>query len=154
MIRNYRQGDAQRVRVQTAQRAEARQFAAEFDHIPAFTLAGDVPGRPVLAVFGYRPDKASGTAECFALVGADAGPYLLQAVRFLRRAIASEARRSGIRRVTMTVREGFAPGMRLARLLGFIQTGVLPDFFNQETYLFFERMEHYGITDGNLGGRA
>lgn len=216
MIRKYRAGDAFKVRVQPEQQAEAAAWAAEFEHIPAFTLvekgncgavagdafgnggsaAGDASGNGsaaaagiagdtvagdafgnmgavagdafenmcaaagggktagrqrggsggrVLAVFGFRIEGGDITtgreAECFALVGIDAGRKLIEAVRYFRRYIPRQAARLGVRRVTMTVRRGFAAGARLAGMLGFSPAGILEKFFNGEDYQIFERAE-------------
>lgn len=163
MIRKYRAGDAFKVRVQPEQQAEAATWAAEFERIPAFALvekgndgsaAGDgkTAGRQrdgnggrVLAVFGFRIEGGGITtgreAECFALVGIDAGRKLIEAVRYFRRYIPRQAVRLGVRRVTMTVRRGFAAGARLAGMLGFSPAGILENFFNGEDYQIFERAE-------------
>lgn len=102
-------------------------------------------GGRVLAVFGFRiegGDIATGReAECFALVGIDAGRKLIEAVRYFRRYIPRQAARLGVRRVTMTVRRGFAAGARLAGMLGFSPAGILEKFFNGEDYQIFERAE-------------
>lgn len=163
MIRKYRAGDAFKVRVQPEQQAEAAAWAAEFEHIPAFALVekgncgaaagGDKTagrqrggsGGRVLAVFGFRIEGGDITtgreAECFALVGIDAGRKLIEAVRYFRRYIPRQAVRLGVRRVTMTVRRGFAAGARLAGMLGFSPAGILEKFFNGEDYQIFERAE-------------
>lgn len=102
-------------------------------------------GGRVLAVFGFRiegGDIMTGReAECFALVGIDAGRKLIEAVRYFRRYIPRQAARLGVRRVTMTVRRGFAAGARLAGMLGFSPAGILEKFFNGEDYQIFERAE-------------
>lgn len=167
MIRKYRAGDAFKVRVQPEQQAEAVTWAAEFERIPAFALvekgndgsaAGEESGNMgvaeydasgnggrVLAVFGFRIEGGGITtgreAECFALVGIDAGRKLIEAVRYFRRYIPRQAVRLGVRRVTMTVRRGFAAGARLAGMLGFSPAGILENFFNGEDYQIFERAE-------------
>lgn len=163
MIRKYRAGDAFKVRVQPEQQAEAATWAAEFERIPAFALVekgndgaaadnGKTAGRQwdgnggrVLAVFGFRIEGGDITtgreAECFALVGIDAGRKLIEAVRYFRRYIPRQAVRLGVRRVTMTVRRGFAAGARLAGMLGFSPAGILENFFNGEDYQIFERAE-------------
>lgn len=105
---------------------------------------GGSSGR-VLAVFGFRIEGGDITtgreAECFALVGIDAGRKLIEAVRYFRRYIPRQAARLGVRRVTMTVRRGFAAGARLAGMLGFSPAGILEKFFNGEDYQIFERAE-------------
>lgn len=102
-------------------------------------------GGRVLAVFGFRIEGGDITtgreAECFALVGIDAGRKLIEAVRYFRRYIPRQASRLGVRRVTMTVRRGFAAGARLAGMLGFSPAGILENFFNGEDYQIFERAE-------------
>lgn len=102
-------------------------------------------GGRVLAVFGFRIEGGDITtgreAECFALVGIDAGRKLIEAVRYFRRYIPRQAARLGVRRVTMTVRRGFAAGARLAGMLGFSPAGILEKFFNGEDYQIFERAE-------------
>lgn len=102
-------------------------------------------GGRVLAVFGFRIEGGDITtgreAECFALVGIDAGRKLIEAVRYFRRYIPRQAVRLGVRRVTMTVRRGFAAGARLAGMLGFSPAGILEKFFNGEDYQIFERAE-------------
>lgn len=102
-------------------------------------------GGRVLAVFGFRIEGGDITtgreAECFALVGIDAGRKLIEAVRYFRRYIPRQAVRLGVRRVTMTVRRGFAAGARLAGMLGFFPAGILEKFFNGEDYQIFERAE-------------
>lgn len=102
-------------------------------------------GGRVLAVFGFRIEGGDITtgreAECFALVGIDAGRKLIEAVRYFRRYIPRQAVRLGVRRVTMTVRRGFAAGARLAGMLGFSPAGILENFFNGEDYQIFERAE-------------
>ena len=102
-------------------------------------------GGRVLAVFGFRIEGGDITtgreAECFALVGIDAGRKLIEAVRYFRRYIPRQAARLGVRRVTMTVRRGFAAGARLAGMLGFSPAGILENFFNGEDYQIFERAE-------------
>ena len=102
-------------------------------------------GGRVLAVFGFRIEGGDITtgreAECFALVGIDAGRKLIEAVRYFRRYIPRQAVRLGVRRVTMTVRRGFAAGARLACMLGFSPAGILEKFFNGEDYQIFERAE-------------
>lgn len=102
-------------------------------------------GGRVLAVFGFRIEGGGITtgreAECFALVGIDAGRKLIEAVRYFRRYIPRQAVRLGVRRVTMTVRRGFAAGARLAGMLGFSPAGILENFFNGEDYQIFERAE-------------
>lgn len=151
-IRDYRAGDAAKVRAQAAQQAEAAEAAAGFERLAAaYSLIEDGKGgEAVLAVFGYRiDDEAPDRAECFAFVGSNAGRGLLAAARFLKRKTAAEAGRLGIRRITMTVKADFMAGIRLARLLGFRPAGRLPDFFNGETYQLFERIEDYG---NRIGG--
>ncbi len=105
----------------------------------------DGNGGRVLAVFGFRIEGGGITtgreAECFALVGIDAGRKLIEAVRYFRRYIPRQAVRLGVRRVTMTVRRGFAAGARLAGMLGFSPAGILENFFNGEDYQIFERAE-------------
>lgn len=105
----------------------------------------DGNGGRVLAVFGFRIEGGDITtgreAECFALVGIDAGRKLIEAVRYFRRYIPRQAVRLGVRRVTMTVRRGFAAGARLAGMLGFSPAGILENFFNGEDYQIFERAE-------------
>lgn len=105
----------------------------------------DGNGGRVLAVFGFRIEGGDITtgreAECFALVGIDAGRKLIEAVRYFRRYIPRQAVRLGVRRVTMTVRRGFAAGVRLAGMLGFSPAGILENFFNGEDYQIFERAE-------------
>lgn len=102
-------------------------------------------GGRVLAVFGFRIEGGDITtgreAECFALVGIDAGRKLIEPVRYFRRYIPRQAARLGVRRVTMTVRRGFAAGARLAGMLGFSPAGILEKFFNGEDYQIFERAE-------------
>lgn len=102
-------------------------------------------GGRVLAVFGFRIEGGDITtgreAECFALVGIDAGRKLIEAVRYFRRYIPRQAVRLRVRRVTMTVRRGFAAGARLAGMLGFSPAGILENFFNGEDYQIFERAE-------------
>lgn len=151
-IRDYRAGDAAKVRAQAAQQAEAAEAAAGFEQLAAaYSLVEDgTGGEAVLAVFGYRiDDEAPDGAECFAFVGRNAGRGLLAAVRFLKRKTAAEAARLNVRRITMTVKADFAAGARLARLLGFRPAGRLADFFNGETYQLFERIEDYG---NRIGG--
>lgn len=105
----------------------------------------DGNGGRVLAVFGFRIEGGDITtgreAECFALVGIDAGRKLIEVVRYFRRYIPRQAVRLGVRRVTMTVRRGFAAGARLAGMLGFSPAGILENFFNGEDYQIFERAE-------------
>lgn len=105
----------------------------------------DGNGGRVLAVFGFRIEGGDITtgreAECFALVGIDAGRKLIEAVRYFRRYIPRQAVWLGVRRVTMTVRRGFAAGARLAGMLGFSPAGILENFFNGEDYQIFERAE-------------
>ena len=156
-IRDYRAGDAAKVRAQAAQQAEAAEAAAGFERLAAaYSLVEDgTGGEAVLAVFGYRiDDEAPDRAECFAFVGSNAGRGLLAAVRFLKHKTAAEAARLNVRRITMTVKADFAAGARLARLLGFCPAGRLADFFNGETYQLFERIEDYGNRIGGYHGGA
>lgn len=157
-IRDYRAGDAAKVRAQAAQQAEAAEAAAGFERLAAaYSLVDEdgTGGEAVLAVFGYRiDDEAPDRAECFAFVGGDAGRGLLAAVRFLKHKTAAEAARLNVRRITMTVKADFAAGARLARLLGFRPAGRLADFFNGETYQLFERIEDYGNRIGGYHGGA
>lgn len=123
-----------------------------FENMCAAAGGGKMAGRQrggsggrVLAVFGFRIEGGDITtgreAECFALVGIDAGRKLIEAVRYFRRYIPRQAARLGVRRVTMTVRRGFAAGARLAVMLGFSPGGILEKFFNGEDYQIFERAE-------------
>lgn len=123
-----------------------------FENMCAAAGGGKTAGRQrggsggrVLAVFGFRIEGGDITtgreAECFALVGIDAGRKLIEAVRYFRRYIPRQASRLGVRRVTMTVRRGFAAGARLAGMLGFSPAGILEKFFNGEDYQIFERAE-------------
>lgn len=123
-----------------------------FENMCAAAGGGKTAGRQrggsggrVLAVFGFRIEGGDITtgreAECFALVGIDAGRKLIEAVRYFRRYIPRQAVRLGVRRVTMTVRRGFAAGARLAGMLGFSPAGILENFFNGEDYQIFERAE-------------
>lgn len=123
-----------------------------FENMCAAVGGGKTAGRQrggsggrVLAVFGFRIEGGDITtgreAECFALVGIDAGRKLIEAVRYFRRYIPRQAARLGVRRVTMTVRRGFAAGARLAGMLGFSPAGILEKFFNGEDYQIFERAE-------------
>lgn len=123
-----------------------------FENMCAAAGGGKTAGRQrggsggrVLAVFGFRIEGGDITtgreAECFALVGIDAGRKLIEAVRYFRRYIPRQAARLGVRRVTMTVRRGFAAGARLAGMLGFSPAGILEKFFNGEDYQIFERAE-------------
>lgn len=123
-----------------------------FENMCAAAGGGKTAGRQrggsggrVLAVFGFRIEGGDITtgreAECFALVGIDAGRKLIEAVRYFRRYIPRQAARLGVRRVTMTVRRGFAAGARLAGMLGFSPAGILENFFNGEDYQIFERAE-------------
>lgn len=156
-IRDYRAGDAAKVRAQAAQQAEAAEAAAGFERLAAaYSLVEDgTGGEAVLAVFGYRiDDETPDGAECFAFVGGDAGRGLLAAVRFLKHKMAAEAARLNVRRITMTVKADFAAGARLARLLGFRPAARLADFFNGETYQLFERIEDYGNRIGGYHGGA
>ena len=156
-IRDYRAGDAAKVRAQAAQQAESAEAAAGFERLAAaYSLVEDgTDGEAVLAVFGYRiDDEAPDGAECFAFVGGDAGRGLLAAVRFLKHKTAAEAARLNVRRITMTVKADFAAGARLARLLGFRPAARLADFFNGETYQLFERIENYGNRIGGYHGGA
>ena len=156
-IRDYRAGDAAKVRAQAAQQAEAAEAAAGFERLAAaYSLVEDgTGGEAVLAVFGYRiDDEAPDGAECFAFVGSNAGRGLLAAVRFLKHKTAAEAARLNVRRITMTVKADFAAGARLARLLGFRPAARLADFFNGETYQLFERIEDYGNRIGGYHGGA
>lgn len=125
---------------------------AAFENMCAAAGGGKTAGRQrggsggrVLAVFGFRIEGGDITtgreAECFALVGIDAGRKLIEAVRYFRRYIPRQASRLGVRRVTMTVRRGFAAGVRLAGMLGFSPAGILEKFFNGEDYQIFERAE-------------
>lgn len=123
-----------------------------FENMCAAAGGGKTAGRQrggsggrVLAVFGFRIEGGDITtgreAECFALVGIDAGRKLIEPVRYFRRYIPRQAARLGVRRVTMTVRRGFAAGARLAGMLGFSPAGILEKFFNGEDYQIFERAE-------------
>lgn len=93
----------------------------------------DGNGGRVLAVFGFRIEGGDITtgreAECFALVGIDAGRKLIEAVRYFRRYIPRQAVRLGVRRVTMTVRRGFAAGARAGRHAGIFPGRDIGKFF-------------------------
>ena len=156
-IRDYRAGDAAKVRAQAAQQAEAAEAAAGFERLAAaYSLVEDgTGGEAVLAVFGYRiDDEAPDRAECFAFVGSNAGRGLLAAVRFLKHKTAAEAARLNVRRITMTVKADVAAGARLARRHGLCPEGRLAGFFNGETYQLFERIEDYGNRIGGYHGGA
>lgn len=138
MIRRYKKGDALNVLVQEAQKEEFNEAVQAFDEVGAYSLVGD--DGEVLAVFGYALDEGN-VADCYALISFNAGRYLLQAIRFLKAEIFKQAMRLKLSKLRMTVRTGFAAGVRFARLLGFDFTHNLPRFYNEIDYQLFERME-------------
>lgn len=135
MIEKYQAGDAAKVWLQPEQENEAAEFAAFFDGIEAYALRQN---GQVLAVFGWRAAE-EGAAECFALIGRQAGRRLLEMKRFIDKRLPELMRREGIKVMRMTVRCGFAAGRRFAGLLGFVPVMVLPRFFENCDYQLFER---------------
>lgn len=138
MIREYRNGDALKVLVQKAQEDEFVEAVAGFDQVGAYTLVDSADN--VLAVFGYAVD-GNEVADGYALISRLAGRRLLEPVRFGRGEIPRLMRRLRLARFRITVKTGFAAGVRFARLLGFEAAEILPRFYKENDYQLFERIE-------------
>ncbi len=139
MIRGYKNGDALKVKVQDAQKKEAEVFASFFDTIQAYSLIGE--NNEILAVCGFVINE-NHEGECFALFGKNARKKMLELVRFLQKEIPKMMKKYQLNKAVMTVQKGFVAGERLARLLGFCAQGVLPKFFFNNDYQFYERKEN------------
>ena len=137
MIKKYKIGDALKVDVQDEQVKEAEYNASFFDGITAYSMVnqkGDV-----LAVLGFRVFDEKG--ECFALMGKNIGNRMIEFVRFANKKIKVEMKKQKVKKVFMTVKDGFIEAKRLAFMLGFSEVAKLPLFFDEKDYLLYVRKE-------------
>ncbi len=138
MIRKYRTGDVRLVAVQQAQTEEADGAVSGFEQITAYTLAGD--DGAVLAVFGFDGAK-DGVCDVYALLGQDCGGKMTELLRFMQKELRRVMRCYRFHAARATVKKGFAAGERFIRMLGFSYKALLPQFYNGNDYLLFEKEE-------------
>lgn len=107
---DFEQAHIRLIRPQSAQQEET-EIQQEAPEGQAWTALVD--GRPI-ACAGFVL-VWEGRAYAWALIDKDAGPYMLQITRVIRKHLAA----SGFRRVEMAVDRSFADGRRWAQMLGF-----------------------------------
>lgn len=138
MIRKYKAGDARQVMAQAAQQDEAQDDRDGFENITAYTLVGN-EGR-VLAVFGFAKAE-DGAGDVYALLGQDCGGKMTELFRFMKKELRRLMKSHGCEVARATVKKGFAAGERFIAMLGFSYQGTLPQFYNGNDYLLFEKEE-------------
>lgn len=87
-----------------------------------------IEGGLVLGAGGVIP-LWPGRAGAWMIAGADSKPHhLLLALRWLRGFLDELQHDTAYRRIECTVKDGFAPGMRWAAMLGFAREGLMPGY--------------------------
>lgn len=134
MIKKFAQVDWNKMRLQPEQCGE------ELVDLTVEANAYSVWAGDDLLAFVWWRQIWNGRFEVYSYINQTAGKHMISLVRQLRRFIEQKAAEAKAVRVEITVLAGFAPGERLAEMLGFDYEGTMRKVYRGADYKLFARI--------------
>jgi len=133
-MRAFKHGDLDNMAIQKEQIHEIESACQRQDI--SFTLADD---EKVIGVFSVLK-VYSGRGVVSSFISKDAGSYMLEMIRLLRKLIAEGMYKCKIDRLEMSVLKGFEHGDRFAKMLGFEYEGTMRNYYKGKDYKLYARI--------------
>lgn len=124
MMRCYKKGDIDRIKLQPEQEVERNEDWRLFENINTITFAD---GDEVLAI--VYPHEQYGNITIYALISSNCGYKAVSMVKEFKRWIKEQIKRDDVCRICFTTQSRFEQANRLALLLGFEYEGYLHRWF-------------------------
>lgn len=137
MIRQYKNGDLEKIKIQDKQRAEIGDGLKHFENEATLVFS---EGDDVYAIV-HPFYEAGGRVFLAALIGADAKKKAVKMFKLMKNIIDEWLETKQASRIEMVTQSNFEPANRLAMMLGFEYEGTMKKYYNEIDFNMWGRIQ-------------